>query len=126
MLTITAYTPADVFHAMDTAKTNKAVLPDGHTFKKNSARMILFKTKGTHCITCGIEGTTFVLETQSKEIPPHLNLYAINNDGEKILMTKDHHQPKSKGGPNTLNNYNTMCAPCNTNKADTYPENHKQ
>lgn len=121
MLRIAAYTPADVFHAMDSANSGKAVLPDGRTFKKNSPRMVLFKTKGTRCVSCGIEGTTFILETQSKEVTPHLNLYAVDDAGGLILMTKDHHQPRSRGGDNALSNYNTMCAPCNTFKADKLP-----
>lgn len=122
MLKIAAYTPADVFRAMESARSSRAILPDGRTFKKNSARMVLFQTKGTCCVSCDIEGTTFILETQSKDVPPHLNLYAVNNDGDLVLMTKDHHQPRSKGGENALSNYNTMCAPCNTFKADTLPK----
>lgn len=33
-------------------------------------------------------------------------------------MTKDHIMPKSKGGADSLSNYQTMCLPCNEAKAD--------
>ena len=45
-----------------------------------------------------------------------MNLYAINEKGEEVLMTKDHIEPKSLGGKNSLNNYQTMCTICNCEK----------
>ena len=47
----------------------------------------------------------------------HLNLYGMKN-GKEILFTKDHIIPKAKGGKNTMDNYQTMCAVCNREKAD--------
>ena len=35
-----------------------------------------------------------------------------------ILFTKDHILPRSKGGKNWLQNYQTMCYNCNQEKAD--------
>lgn len=116
MFAVASYTVENVFTAMEAR--GKATLPDGRTFRRNSERLILFKAKGTACVTCGIEGTVFILETHDLNVKPHLNLYAVNEDGKHILMTKDHIQPKSRGGANALDNYNTMCAPCNTHKAD--------
>lgn len=121
MIQVATYSVADVFSAMDAPRRSKSkpVLPDSRPFKRTSGRLVLFKAKGTVCVTCGIEGTLFVLETQNVDITPHLNLYAINADGDRVLMTKDHILPKSKGGPNTIENYATMCSPCNAKKADT-------
>lgn len=36
-------------------------------------------------------------------------------------LTVDHIKPKSKGGANTIDNVQTLCAVCNSNKADSYP-----
>ena len=48
----------------------------------------------------------------------HLNLIALNANGDKVLMTKDHIVAKAKGGKNTLDNYQPMCIKCNMKKAD--------
>lgn len=117
MIRLKEYTVDEVFTAIETAGRSAAFLPDGTKFRKNSARIQLFHTKGVTCVTCGREGNLFSLETQSEDVPPHLNLYAVE-DGKYILMTKDHIHPKSKGGANALHNYQTMCAPCNGEKAD--------
>jgi 5-methylcytosine-specific restriction endonuclease McrA len=36
-------------------------------------------------------------------------------------LTLDHRIPKSRGGPSTDDNLQTMCAPCNQAKADSMP-----
>lgn len=123
MFKIANYSVETVFQVMVESKYRKSVLPDGRTFNRNSPRMVLFQTKGTTCVTCGIQGTVFVLETHDMNFTPHLNLYAINDVNEYVLMTKDHIQPRSKGGKNELANYETMCQPCNTQKSDTFNEN---
>lgn len=90
-------------------------LEGGHRVKLTSSRLRLFLKKGVVCCRCGVEGNEFRLESHTVE-PPHLNLYAVSEDGKAILMTKDHILPKSMGGLNTLNNYQTMCQPCNGSK----------
>ena len=120
MIQIATYPANDILQILKTATQNTITLPDGNKFR-NSSRIQLFTLKGTHCINCGIEGIVFVLETQHPTIKPHLNLYAITPQNKHVLMTKDHHQPRSKGGTNTMDNYNTMCSPCNARKADTIP-----
>jgi hypothetical protein len=47
---------------------------------------------------------------------PHANLYGVGRDGKLVLFTKDHIQPKSKGGSNNLWNLQTMCETCNCEK----------
>jgi 5-methylcytosine-specific restriction endonuclease McrA len=86
---------------------------DGDFFKVkiNSKRLRLFKNS-CKCVCCGIEGVIFVLERHGKE-NPHINLYAIDDDDELILMTKDHILPVSKAGPDSLGNLQTMCSVCN-------------
>lgn len=114
MIRMSVYSIDTVAAAMD----NKGVLEDGAKFKPNSHRMQLFFTNGFDCVTCGIAGAFFALETHHSHVKPHLNLYAVNASGNEILMTKDHIIPRSKGGANELQNYQTMCSPCNMKKSD--------
>lgn len=91
---------------------------NGKLVKITSPRYGVFK-KSTHCVECGIEGKILAAEkTDPKSDKYHFNLYAIRADGKEILMTKDHIVPKSKGGPNTMNNYQTMCERCNSRKGN--------
>ncbi len=90
---------------------------DGDMIKMGSQRYRLF-LKSCTCATCGIEGTYFLKEKCDPEYPYHFNLYAINSDGNEVLITKDHIVPKSLGGKNQMNNYQTMCAECNTEKGN--------
>lgn len=41
--------------------------------------------------------------------------------GATDALTIDHVIPRSKGGGNTADNLQTLCAPCNFQKADTLP-----
>jgi hypothetical protein len=86
-----------------------------------SIRMLSFKINGTICRHCGLVGTVFRKEKHKKDIQTwHLNLYAKRRR-QYILMTRDHIIPVSKGGPNTLENSQTLCRHCNGAKADRLP-----
>lgn len=99
--------------------------------------------KSLVCCTCGLVGTFFAKERGCKIIrspgqprregirvalendPYHFNLYAVRSFDPKaphkrldVLMTKDHITPKSKGGPDHIDNYRTMCSPCNTKRGN--------
>ena len=96
---------------------------DGEMINMASQRYQVFKTKGIVCCKCGIQGIHFIMERHyphkgKPEGPFHFNLYAIDKEGSEVLMTKDHIIPKSKGGKDFLNNFQTMCEPCNANKGD--------
>lgn len=91
---------------------------DGDLIKANSQRYQTFFTKGTKCVCCGIEGRYFAKERGDKDVSYHLNLYAINDAGQEVLMTKDHIIPKSKGGKNDISNYQPMCVICNVKKGN--------
>jgi hypothetical protein len=93
---------------------------DGFKVHLTSDRYKCFVEKGFKCVNCGLEGTFFALETtidDQKINRAHFNLYAIK-DGKEILMAKDHVIPKSKNGKDHIDNYQTMCSPCNRIKAD--------
>lgn len=84
----------------------------------SSLRYHVFK-KSNVCCKCGLEGKYFIKERDSNVKRYHFNLYAIDSDGNEVLMTKDHIIPKSKGGSDNLNNLQTMCTNCNFKKADS-------
>lgn len=81
-----------------------------------SQRYKVFKEKGIRCVACGMEGRFFIKEKHLNDKRYHFNLYALDDTGDLVLMTKDHIQPKAKGGRDRLDNYQTMCHPCNVQK----------
>lgn len=99
-------------------KRNAKVELDGDIIKGNSQRYQTFFTKGIKCVCCGIEGKYFAKEKVSRDKSYHLNLYAVDENGKEVLMTKDHILPKSKGGQDHIDNYQTMCVNCNVAKGN--------
>ena len=60
-----------------------------------------------------------MLEVQFN-IPKASTLKVIfNENGEEVLMTKDHIIPKSLGGKNTIYNLQPMCQFCNSRKGSS-------
>jgi len=95
----------------------------GKKVSLSSLRYIVFKHKGTICVTCGVEGAYFALEQCNGVATDraHFNLYALNADNKEVLMTKDHIIPRSKGGKDNLSNLQPMCSVCNLIKSDSLP-----
>lgn len=86
----------------------------GKKVKLSTTRVKSFLYNGTNCVCCGIEGKYFAVErSEGHEWSWHLNLYALNSDGEEVLMTRDHAVLRSKGGRDLVSNYKTMCIECN-------------
>jgi hypothetical protein len=95
----------------------------------NGLRLFTFKTKGLTCVTCKITGTFFAIErskqgplkTEKSEAPRpyHLNLYAVGEDGRDVLMTHDHILARCLGGKDKIENTQTMCTDCNSEKSKT-------
>lgn len=94
------------------------VVINGDKIKGNSQRFQTFFTKGLKCACCGIEGKYFGKEKDFNAARYHLNLYALDESGNEVLMTKDHIVPRSKGGASELYNYQTMCVKCNIAKGN--------
>lgn len=87
--------------------------------KMTSQRYQLFALKGLTCVSCGLEGQYFAKERSiGSSSGYHLNLYALTDGGQEVLMTKDHILPKSRGGRDELSNYQTMCTVCNNQKGN--------
>lgn len=94
----------------------KIELVDGYPVKVYSQRYELFY-KNIKCVKCGLEANCYILEKAPTAKRWHFNLYY--KDGNKeVLFTKDHILPKSRGGNDYLENYQTMCEPCNIQKSN--------
>jgi hypothetical protein len=102
---------------------NKYKEINGVEVKISSQRYVVFK-KSTKCCNCELEGQFFAIEKNKRNNTNkyHLNLYAIDEDGNEVLMTKDHIKPVAKGGKNHIINYQTMCRICNEKKGSDYKE----
>jgi len=89
---------------------------DGEIVKMASWRYQTFNHSGLKCHCCGLEGTYFALEHSRGNKRFHFNLYAIDNQGNEVLMTKDHIKSKAQGGRDFLENLQTLCSRCNHKK----------
>ena len=97
-------------------------LDNGICVSLESDRYANFFVHGVKCAVCGLEGRYFWLETpkraKDKSHRWHLNLYGITEDGNEMMLTKDHVIPKSKGGKNHISNYQVLCERCNAAKGN--------
>lgn len=78
-------------------------------------RLKTFALHGCTCVRCKKEGTKIVV-TRDPGGGIHADLYTLSAKGNLILMNRDHIKPRSKGGENSVWNYQPMCQPCNTKK----------
>lgn len=109
---------------------NRRVRFGDHLVKMGSARYRVFLNSGTTCVNCGLEAKYFALERHRNDksraaktvYQYHFNLYGVGQQGQEVLFTKDHIKPVSKGGRNTLENFQTMCTYCNNAKGDKYDD----
>ncbi len=95
--------------------SNYALLA-GRVVKITTQSLLCFAEKGCICRKCGLTGKYFALEKHIKSYLLHL--YAVNDQNEEVLMTRDHIHPRSQGGINDLRNYDTMCTICNGIKSN--------
>ncbi len=88
----------------------------GYEVKMSSLRYQTFK-RSLMCECCSLYGTVMLLELPKDHSMPHFNLYA-EREGKLVQMTKDHIQPKSKGGKDHIGNMQTLCCRCNELRGD--------
>ena len=55
----------------------------GDEIKATSQQYQLFFTKGMRCVRCGVEGRFFAKEKTVNDVRYHLNLYAVNEKGQR-------------------------------------------
>lgn len=92
---------------------------EGHDVYTTSLRYKTFIEKGYRCVCCGRVGAYYALEKAigGNQKRAHFNLYSSDD----VLMTKDHILPRSKGGKDCIENMQTMCTICNSEKGSIVP-----
>jgi hypothetical protein len=108
-----------------------SVILDGDEIRLTSLKYKMFLEKGVDCVQCGIVGMFFVKERdkadkREKDQVYYLRLYGLTPDGEEVLITKDHIQPKSRGGADAVENLQTMCVKCNHGKGNKFGQEDEQ
>jgi hypothetical protein len=88
----------------------------------DSLRLGTFLYRGIKCSHpgCLLRGAFFAVErpnSKSQINQFHLNLWAVNEFGQEILMTCDHIISRGLGGMNIIGNTQTMCSPHNSAKS---------
>jgi len=111
-----SFDPKTILSMITASPDKKEIVVDEetHMVRFNSPRYFVFRNN-LCCVSCGLEGTTMLLEKFPNQPTPHFNLYGVE-DNELVLMTKDHIHSKAAGGPDRPSNYQTMCAVCNNLK----------
>lgn len=100
--------------------SKKLVELAGVEVEVGNLRLRCFAEHGTTCVACGVQATHFAVEWVSSKnyVGWALNLYGP----DELFFTKDHTYPRSKGGPDTLENLKPMCWPCNQQKGSSVPD----
>lgn len=111
----------------------KRIPRDGYMLNIGSQRMLTFIRHGTDCVACGRIGQYFSADCQTKSRvykqwaqypkkhkhpPAHINLYGVDGDGTRFMMTSDHVIPKSLGGSDSVDNRIPLCDDCNRKKGN--------
>jgi hypothetical protein len=85
-------------------------------FLGTTKRIKLLKKIGHTCISCGRSASRL---QKCKDLKDNNRIFwrILSEDGMEITI--DHIKPKSLGGRNVIENYQTMCLECNVNKGNT-------
>lgn len=111
----------DTLKLLVTARPLQRVLIKGYPIWTETDRYESLYVHGCKCAKCGLEASFAAIEkeTSSKD-KFHINVYGTRkSDGKHIVLTKDHIYPRSMGGLDIMENYQTLCASCNVNKNNT-------
>jgi hypothetical protein len=103
----------------------KRVNVGGFDVSLNSLRLYTFATHPPCCSNpeCTVRADYFAVEMQTsndgRPVNSHhqLNLYGIDDQGNRHMMTHDHTLARSLGGEDNLTNTSAMCSRCNKQKS---------
>ena len=90
-----------------------------YRIKLSSDRYLNFLKNGTNCVHCGLTGKYFWVERFKDQDKYHLNLYGIDESGKETMLTKDHIIPLSRGGEDSIENFQVLCDVCNFKKGNS-------
>ena len=82
-------------------------------FKEHSRLTVFAQPGGLVCKHCGLIGTRLIL----RMTPNGQKHWEVISD-DLIPLTVDHILPRSKGGKNIMENYQTLCVYCNQKKGN--------
>lgn len=111
-------------HKSKTAQRKRVRVGDWEV-SLNSLRLYTFATHPPCCSNpeCTVRADYFAVEMQTsndgRPVNSHhqLNLYGIDEQGNRHMMTHDHTLARSLGGEDNLTNTSAMCARCNKHKS---------
>lgn len=98
-----------------TCTNARKVKGNGQSFSVSNLKT--FAVHGCKCVRCGRVGNKLIA-WQDNGGGIHVDLFSEGQKGGLVLMNRDHIIPKSKKGPNTDWNYQTMCVKCNCKKGN--------
>jgi len=101
---------------IDYKERDKRISFDGEQIKLSSLRLRTFATHGIECVDCGVKAVFFAMERHHMDVKYHINLWAVRDNGQQVLMTHDHILARSLGGADNIANTQTMCMDCNFEK----------
>lgn len=117
------YSIQEVFQAIKDGHNQVYLTGTNQSIDLTSLRIKNFYQHGIACVSCGIIGQFFASEVTTSsddyaDMKHHLNLYALDENGKEVLMTKDHILAKSSGGKDSIDNMQPMCCLCNSAKSN--------
>lgn len=106
----------EISNGIESVGRGKRVEFSGQQVKLASLRLRTFAIHGIECVDCGVKASFFAMERHKIDENYHLNLWAVRENGEQVLMTHDHILARSLGGADNISNTQTMCMDCNFEK----------
>lgn len=108
----------DILRILVISKPLGKINIEGYPICTDTDRYENLYVNGLVCKSCGLKASFAAIEKNSDSKNKfHINFYGTRaTDGKDLLLTKDHIYPRSLGGLDSINNYQTLCASCNGNK----------
>lgn len=154
MITLARFKSEEILPHIGLGMPKLTLTTDQGTFKvKASSNRLECLKRSQQCVRCCRIGKVWALQVSVQRAPrvplncfiedcpwcalkrkvvpagtetPHLNLFHKGKRGGLILMTQDHIFPKHAGGPDTIDNLQTMCSECNSYKGGMLPHEYER
>jgi len=114
------YTIENIFKSLENNEIPDELIYHEKDYKDSLKRADIIKQlidrDGLKCVHCNEKPEYFALAKDNAN-RWHIDLYS-DFKNEHYMYTIDHIYPKSKGGKNSIENYQLLCKVCNENKGD--------